>query len=108
MHTMRSRRLTFWIGASRTPCSAGMAAVSGGSRTLLSPGGAEKIPGQSVTLSFFNVLGVKPLAGRTFTAEDGRSSQCRGGERALLAQPLWQRTPSSSAASLASMANPSR
>jgi putative ABC transport system permease protein len=67
-----------------------MAAISGGSRTLLSSsggsGGAEKIPGQSVTGAFFNVLGVKPLAGRTFIAEEGR-------ERAnvvVVGERLWR------------------
>jgi putative ABC transport system permease protein len=48
-----------------------MAAVSGGGRTLTGLGGAaERIPGQAVTAAFFDVLGVAPLAGRTFAAED--------------------------------------
>ncbi len=67
--------LNFLDWSEQSTVFAGMAAVSGGSHTLLSSNGgsgAEKIPGQSVTLAFFNVLGVKPLAGRTFTAEDGR------------------------------------
>src|SRR5258708_24114355 len=47
-----------------------MAAVSGGSRSFNTAGGTEKIPGQSVTASLFDVLGVKPIAGRTFTRDD--------------------------------------
>ena len=31
---------------------------------------AERIPGQSVTTSFFDVLGVAPVAGRTFVSDD--------------------------------------
>src|SRR5260370_11301219 len=47
-----------------------MAAVSGGSRAFGAADGAEKIPGQSVSASLFDVLGVKPTAGRTFTRDD--------------------------------------
>ncbi len=48
-----------------------MAAVGDGGRTLTTAGGAaERIPGQSVTPGFFDVLGVTPLAGRTFVADD--------------------------------------
>jgi putative ABC transport system permease protein len=47
-----------------------MAAISGGGRTLTNAGVAERIPGQSVTTAFFEVLGIKPLAGRTFVPDD--------------------------------------
>jgi putative ABC transport system permease protein len=48
-----------------------MAAVSGGSRVLTGAGSApERITGQAVTRSFFDLLGVTPLAGRVFTADD--------------------------------------
>ncbi len=48
-----------------------MAAVSGGGRTLTGSGGtAERIPGQAVTAAFFDVMGIKPIAGRTFAPED--------------------------------------
>ena len=50
---------------------ASMAAVAGGGRTLTSASGAaERIPGQSVTTAFFDVLGIAPIAGRTFRRED--------------------------------------
>ena len=48
-----------------------MAAVTGANRTLTRDGGAaERIPAQSVTTAFFDVLGVAPLAGRTFVPGD--------------------------------------
>jgi putative ABC transport system permease protein len=51
---------------------ASVAAVSGGGKSLTTPTGAERIQGQSVSLRFFDLLGVKPIAGRTFTAEDAK------------------------------------
>ncbi|HEY7293269.1 MAG TPA: ABC transporter permease [Vicinamibacterales bacterium] len=49
-----------------------MAAVSGYGRTLTNVSGiAERIPGQSVTTAFFDVLGIAPIAGRTFRPDDG-------------------------------------
>jgi putative ABC transport system permease protein len=50
---------------------AALAAVSGGGRILTGAGREpERIPGQSVTTAFFDVLGVRPIAGRTFTDAD--------------------------------------
>lgn len=63
-----------------------MAAVSGGSRTLVTAGGAERIPGQAVTTAFFDLLGVTPIAGRTFRQDDAA-------ERAnvvVLSERLWK------------------
>ena len=46
-----------------------MAGVVSSGRTLTTAeGGAEHIPGQLVTQQFFDLLGVKPFAGRTFSA----------------------------------------
>jgi putative ABC transport system permease protein len=48
-----------------------IAAVAGGGRTLTGSGGeAERIPGQAVTWQFFDVLGIRPVIGATFTAGD--------------------------------------
>lgn len=48
-----------------------MAAVAGGSRTMTgTTGGPERVTGQAVTVSFFDLLGVKPIAGRTFISDD--------------------------------------
>jgi putative ABC transport system permease protein len=52
----------------------GLAAVSGGNRTLAGRDGAELIPGQAVTREFFSVLGVPPIGGRTFEEADERTT----------------------------------
>ena len=55
---------------------------------LADGGEAERIEGALASSDFFSVLGVKPLLGRTFTAEDEQS-----GERflAVISFDLWQR-----------------
>src|SRR5262245_37963838 len=63
--------LNFLDWSEQNHAFASMAAVSGGGRTLTGAAGvAERIPGQSVTTAFFDVLGIKPIAGRTFVADD--------------------------------------
>src|SRR4029450_1546646 len=58
-----------WSEQNRT--FSAMAAIAGGSQTLSRPGALpERIAGQSVTTRFFDVLGVVPIAGRTFRADD--------------------------------------
>jgi putative ABC transport system permease protein len=48
-----------------------MAAIAGGGRTLTGRGDtAERIPGQAVTVAFFDVLGIRPIVGRTFIPAD--------------------------------------
>ena len=79
--------LNFLDWSEQNTVFASMAAVSGGSRTLrTAEGGAERIPGQSVSLSFFDLLGVRPVAGRTFGAEDGRE----GAKVVVLSEHLWR------------------
>lgn len=55
---------------------------------LTADGTAERIEGALASADFFSVLGVPPLLGRTFTADDER-----GGERFLsvISFDLWQR-----------------
>jgi ABC-type antimicrobial peptide transport system permease subunit len=65
---------------------AGLAAIAGGSPTLQTPSGPEQIPGQAVTSEFFNLLGIVPLAGRTFTAEDDRQQA----SVVMLGENLWR------------------
>src|SRR5262245_35900148 len=63
--------LNFQDWSEQSHAFASMAAVAGGGRTLTSAAGvAERIPGQSVTIAFFEVLGIRPIAGRTFRVED--------------------------------------
>jgi putative ABC transport system permease protein len=63
--------LNFLDWSEQNKAFSSMAAVSGASKTLTRDGAAaERIPGQAVTQSFFDLLGVKPVLGRTFTADD--------------------------------------
>ena len=49
---------------------------------------AERVPGFAVSANFFEVLGVQPALGRTFTPEE----EIRGNHRrAILSHGLWQR-----------------
>ncbi|HLY18446.1 MAG TPA: ABC transporter permease [Bryobacteraceae bacterium] len=79
--------LNFLDWSEQNTVFASLAAVSGGSRTLrVANGSAERIPGQSVSPSFFDLFGIRPVAGRTFTADDSR-------ERAhvvVLSESLWR------------------
>src|ERR687887_1372295 len=53
-----------------------MAGVVPITRVLTSASGAaERIPGHIVTSAFFDVLGVRPIAGRTFVPDDGAPPQ---------------------------------
>jgi putative ABC transport system permease protein len=64
-----------------------LAAISGGTKTLLgADGNPERIPGQAVTVSFFDVLGVKPLAGRMFTPDDARQQS----KVVVISEALWR------------------
>ncbi|HEY6309048.1 MAG TPA: ABC transporter permease [Candidatus Angelobacter sp.] len=64
-----------------------LAAISGGSNTLLAANGTpERIPGQEVTTSFFDVLGVKPVAGRMFTADDARQQA----KVVVISESMWR------------------
>ena len=50
---------------------ASMATLAGGSRTVLGVDGTpEQVAGQTVSATFFDVLGVRPITGRTFTTAD--------------------------------------
>jgi putative ABC transport system permease protein len=66
----------------------GMAAVSTGAVRLTGDGAPEQAAGAQVSGNFFTVLGVKPIAGRTFLPADdapGRSAQ------AVVSESLWRR-----------------
>ncbi|MEO8428449.1 MAG: ABC transporter permease [Verrucomicrobiota bacterium] len=64
-----------------------MAAYGTGQATLLSGGEPKRIGSAEVTADFFPLLGVKPLAGRTFLPEEHQP----GGARAvMLSEGLWR------------------
>jgi hypothetical protein len=66
----------------------GMAALAGGSYTLTDAGTpAEQLAGQAVTSSFFDVLGVRPIAGRTFVRADAAAA----GRVIIVSERLWRR-----------------
>src|SRR6478609_140786 len=64
-----------------------VAAVAGGGRTLTGSGGeAERIPGQAVTWQFFDVLGIRPVAGATFSRDDAEQRRTA----VVLSERLWR------------------
>ena len=65
----------------------GVAAIAGGGRTLTGGGGdAERIPGQAVTWQFFDVLGIRPVAGVTFRADDAEQRR----RVVVISERLWR------------------
>ena len=64
-----------------------MAAVSGTSFILAGQDEAARLPGASVTASFFSVLGVRFALGRDFLPEEDRPGQHRV---AILSHQIWQ------------------
>ncbi len=54
---------------------------------LVGEGEPERVPAQTVTPSFFDVLGVKPVMGRSFTEDEGRPG---GPNVAILSDGLWR------------------
>jgi hypothetical protein len=63
-----------------------MAATRGASANLTADGPPEQVVGRSTTANFFNVLGVRPLLGRTFTDAEDRT----GAAVAVISYALWQ------------------
>jgi putative ABC transport system permease protein len=51
-----------------------MAAFFDLNRNLTGDGEPEEVPGQIVTTNLFNLLGVKPIQGRTFAPDEGRTA----------------------------------
>ena len=64
-----------------------MAATRGASANLTADGPPEQVVGRATTPNFFDVLGVKPALGRTFTEEEDRT----GAPVAVISHALWQR-----------------
>jgi predicted permease len=64
-----------------------VALVTGRGMTVGESGAPERIRGAEVTPSFFEMLGVQPLAGRTFTAAEGEQGNHRV---AVLGWGIWQ------------------
>jgi putative ABC transport system permease protein len=75
-----------WRG--NTKSFEGMAALSGGMTNLVVQGEPIAVPGLQVSPEFFSILGVAPVMGRTFSADEG----VRGRDQVVvLSHELWQR-----------------
>jgi predicted permease len=65
-----------------------IAAFNSDTFTVMTGGVAEREPGENVSASYFDLLGVAPLLGRTFTAaEDASGQPCT----VVLGEALWRR-----------------
>ncbi len=64
-----------------------MAATRGRGMSVTEDGTPEQLKGLAVTANFFSVLGVAPLIGRTFSAEEDRN----GAQVVVISYSLWQR-----------------
>lgn len=64
-----------------------IAGTRGGSFNLTGEGEPERVIGRSVTASFWNILGTKPLLGRTFTEDEDRTSA----KLVVISASLWKR-----------------
>jgi putative ABC transport system permease protein len=64
-----------------------MAATASAFATLTMDGGPELVLGRRVTPNFFDVLGVRPVLGRSFTPADDRA----GVNVVMISHALWQR-----------------
>ena len=70
-----------------------IAAYRPDSFSLTGSGEAEQVRGEMVSTEFFSILGVKPLIGRTFTAEEDRLG---AGRVVLVSSAFWKRKLGSS------------
>ena len=76
-----------WNTRSRTfEKIAGFVPTVGGMVMAGADGNAETVSRQWVTAGIFDVLGVTPIAGRTFSAED----EAKGANVVVLSEPLWR------------------
>jgi putative ABC transport system permease protein len=78
--------LNFLDWSEQQQAFASVAAISGGGRTLTGSGEAVRIPGQAVTWQFFDVLGIRPVLGVTFTAEDTANRR----SVVVISERLWK------------------
>jgi putative ABC transport system permease protein len=84
----RVSTLNYLSWAERATSTEALAAYASNAVTLTDHGEPERLPGGSITASMLGVLGLPPLAGRGFRAEDERP----GAERvALIGEALWRR-----------------
>src|SRR3954469_11999778 len=74
-----------WARMSRS--FSGLAATRSASASVTGDGAPEQIRGRRVTRNFFDVLGVRPAIGRTFTADEDRTAA----PVVVISDALWRR-----------------
>jgi putative ABC transport system permease protein len=84
----RVSTLNYRSWAERSESLDAIAAFGGADATLTDHGEPERVPGLAMTGSMFRVLGLSPLAGRGFGADDERPGAPRV---VVLAETLWRR-----------------
>jgi putative ABC transport system permease protein len=85
---MRVSALNYLSWAERATSMEALAAFQGAAVNLTDHGEPERLAGSAITASMLSVLGLPPLAGRGFRAEDERP----GAQRvALVSEALWRR-----------------
>lgn len=80
-------RFVEWQRRARSFASIGAATSSASDVTITVDGEPERLRGARVSKELFQTLGVTPLAGRAFTADEDRAS---GPDVALISYGLWQ------------------
>lgn len=71
-----------------------MAAYLSADFNILSEGESEHVKGEMISAGFFEILGVQPLIGRTFSADDDRLG---AGPTVMISETLWKRRFNSTA-----------
>ena len=84
-----------WLERSRSFASIGLQDSAGRGYSVTGQGEGERVPGLRVTASFFEVLGIPPMLGRTFLKEE----ELAGRDRVVvLSHGLWTRRYAADAA----------
>jgi putative ABC transport system permease protein len=84
---MRASVLNYRSWAERATSLDAVATFTGGDMTLTDAGTPERLSGSRATASMFRVLGLAPVIGRAFTADDERPGS---GRVVLLGEALWR------------------
>ena len=85
---MRVSTPNYLSWAERATSMEALAAFNGADVTITDHGEPERLPGSAITAPMFSVLGLPPLAGRGFRAEDERPGAPRV---AVVGEVLWRR-----------------
>jgi predicted permease len=72
----------------RSARSVAVAINNGTSSVFTFPGGAEEIDGRLAAANYFDVIGVRPMMGRVFTADEDRPG---GPSVVVISEQLWRR-----------------